>query len=215
MKKTSKYALLAAAALSVAASAQAYVNGDLLVGFTGDTSDFIYDLGNVSLLSQSGSWTIGSGLGTEFGVVGSLNTGQHIFATALDRAETGFAYSTANFNQDRANISTIGGSLTVGLSRTTTPTDTTGWTYQTAQPPGTPGNILQNNLFDPNVTVGSTAYIFDNNALGATPDGSLTYDTTSGVLTFTATAVPEPATFGLIGGFGLLALALRRQLIKA
>ena len=96
MKKTSKYALLAAAALSVAASAQAYVNGDLLVGFTGDTSDFIYDLGNVSLLSQSGSWTIGSGLGTEFGVVGSLNTGQHIFATSFDSAENGFAYSTAN-----------------------------------------------------------------------------------------------------------------------
>ena len=69
-------------------------------------------------------------------------------------------------------------------------------------------------MFNPNVSVDSTAYFFDNNASGATPDSFFTYDNTSGVLTY-ATAVPEPATFGLLGGFGLLALAFRRQLINA
>jgi hypothetical protein len=63
------------------------------------------------------------------------------------------------------------------------------------------------------VDVGLTAYFFDNNASGPTPDGSFTYDTANGVLTYSA--VPEPATFGLLGGFGLLALAFRRHLIKA
>jgi hypothetical protein len=213
MKKTSKYALLTASVLAVAASAQAYSNGDLLIGFTGGSSDFIYDLGNVSLLSQGESWTIGSSLGAQFGVVGALNSGSQIFATSSDSAENAYNYSTAFFNLDKANIGTIAGTLTAGQSRTTTPADTTGWTYMTAEPPGTPGNTLQNNMFNPNVDVGLTAYFFDNNASGPTPDGSFTYDTANGVLTYSA--VPEPATFGLLGGFGLLALAFRRHLIKA
>ncbi len=214
MRKTPKYALLLASALAAGASAQAqYVNGNLLVGFTGLSSDFIYDLGNVSLLSQGKTWTIGSDLGTQFGVVGALNSGSHIYATSSDSTEGGYLYSTAFFNLDKANIGTIAGSLTAGDARTTTPTDSTGWTYMTAQPPGTPGNTLQNNMFNPNVSVSSVAYFFDNNASGATPDNFFTYNNASGVLTY-ATAVPEPATFGLLGGFGLLALAFRRQLIN-
>ena len=43
MKNTSKYALLMASALVVAASAQAaqYANGDLLLGFSGGSQDFV------------------------------------------------------------------------------------------------------------------------------------------------------------------------------
>ena len=214
MKKTTHYALLAASALALAPSAQAqYVNGDLLVGFAGGSQDFIYDLGQVSTLTLGKTWDLGPGRGTQFGVVGALNSGSHIFATSTDTAEDGYLYYTAFFNPDKANIGTIAGTLTAGQSRTTTPTDTTGWTYMTAQPPGTPGNTLQNNMFNPNVSVDSTAYFFDNNASGATPDSFFTYDSTSGVLTY-ATTVPEPTTLGLLGGFGLLALAFRRQLIN-
>jgi hypothetical protein len=216
MKNRFKYALLAASALAVAASAQAaYSSGDLLIGFTGGSSDFIYDLGKVTSLTSGETWSLGSALGTQFGVVGaSAPASGFIYATSADSAENGYVLS-ANYSQAKANIATIAGTLTLaGQSRTTTPGDTTGWTYQTSQPAGTPGNILQNNLFDPNVSVGSTAYLFQNAAqTAALADGSFTYDTSSGMVTYTA--VPEPATFSLLGGLGLLALALRRHLVKA
>lgn len=133
MKRTTQYALIAASALALAASAQAqYVNGDLLVGFTGASQDFIYDLGQLSTLTLGQTWDIGPGLGTQFGVVGALNSGSHIFATSSDSAENGYSYYTAFFNQDRADISTLAGSLVAGQSRTTSPTDPTGWTIETA-----------------------------------------------------------------------------------
>src|ERR1035437_6387689 len=77
MKQTTKCALLTASALAVAASDQAgqYVNGDLLVGFSGATSDFIYDLGQVTSLSLGQTWNVGAHQGTQFGVVGALLQG--------------------------------------------------------------------------------------------------------------------------------------------
>jgi hypothetical protein len=48
---------------------------------------------------------------------------------------------------------------------------------------------------------------------GAVDVGTFTLGS-DGSLTFAATAVPEPATFGLFGGFGLLLLALRRQFAR-
>jgi hypothetical protein len=208
MKNTLKYPMLAAA-LAVASSAQAYPNGDLLVGFTGGSSDFIYALGGVSALTPGQTWNIGTSLGMQFGVVGALNTGSHIYATSPDTSESGYAYDTAFFNQAKANIGTIAGSLTVGLSRTTTPADATGWTMQTDQAAGTPGNYLFNNLFNPNVSIASTASFFDNNAAGATPDGFFSYDATRGVLTYGV--VPEPASIGILAGLGLFAVVMRRR----
>ena len=106
MKRTTQYALLAASAIALAASAQAqYVNGDLLVGFTGGSQDFIYDLGQFSTLTLGKTWNIGPARGTEFGIVGALNSGSHIFATSSDSAENGYNYYPAFFNQVRADIS--------------------------------------------------------------------------------------------------------------
>ena len=69
-------------------------------------------------------------------------------------------------------------------------------------------------FFNPNVSASSTAYLFDNlNSGTVTPDGSFSYDSASGLLAYSA--VPEPSTLSLLGGFGLLALALRRQRMKA
>ena len=195
MRRTTRYALLAASVLALAASAPAqYVNGDLLVGFTGGSQDFIYDLGQLSTLTLGTTWNLGPGLGTEFGVVGAVNTGSHIFATSSDSAENGYSYYTAFFNQDRADISTLAGSLVAGQSRTTTPTDTTGWTMQTAQPTGTPGNYLFNHLFNPNASVSSTAYFFDNSGAGVVPDSFFSYNSASGQLSFGVSSVPEPTT---------------------
>jgi hypothetical protein len=215
MKQTTRYALLAASVLAVAASAQAqYVNGDLLIGFTGGTSDFIYDLGPASTLTSGHQWTIGGNLGTQFGVIGALNSGSHIFATSSDPVNENGYDPTGNFSAARANITTIAGGLTLGNSRTPAPSDTTSWTYQTAQPPGTPGDSFQNNFFNPNVSSSSTAYLYNNLNIGTViADGSFSYNAASGVVTYSA--VPEPTSLGLLAGFGLLALLFRRHLANA
>lgn len=218
MRKTSKYALLAASALAVVASAQAqYVNGDLLVGFSGGTSDFIYDLGQVGSLYDGKTWNVGSNLGTQFGVLGAQSTGRHIYATSFDNVNENSFYPAGLFPNARADITTIAGGLTASNSRTTTPTAadwTTGWTYQTAQAAGTPGNTFQNDYFSPNVSVSSAAYFYDNLNDGTVTGGGgsqFTYDSISGNLTY----IPEPTTSSLFAGFGLLAFVLRRQLSKA
>jgi len=223
MRKTTKCALLAASALAVAATAQAqnYNYGDLLVGFTGGSQDFILDLGQASSLTLGEKWNIGANLGTQFGVVGasSISAGSHIFATSSDSAQNSYVMGN-NWSVIRSDIATIDQGLTVGQSRTTASSDPTGWFMQTAQPTGTPGNYFFNNLDNPNAPVGvngyaTTAYLFDNVNGSARPDSFFSYDTASGNLAFGATAVPEPGTLSLLGGFGLLALAVRRQFAKA
>jgi hypothetical protein len=212
MKDITKAMLSAVAALGVAASAQAqYVIGDLLVGFTGGANDFIYDLGPYTSLTLGETWSVGASRGSQFGVIGAQSTGSHIYATSFDPAENAFD-PTGLFANARANITTIAGGLTVGLSRATTPADTTGWTYQTAQPAGTPGNTFQNNFLDPNVSIGATAYFYDNANNGTvTPLSVFTYDSGSGVLSYTA--VPEPISL-MFASMGLLAVALGRRLVR-
>ncbi len=215
MRKTFKYALLAASALAGAASAQAgYVNGDLIVGFTGGASDFLYDLGPRSALYQGKTWNVGANLGTQFGVVGSTKYGTHVYATSYDsRNENGYD-PTGNTGNAWADMGTFASTLTVGSSRTTTPTDQTGWTYNTAQPSGTPGSTFQNDFFNPNVASSSAAYLYDNLGDGTVTGGGgslFTYDATAGSLTY----IPEPTACSLFAGFGLLSLAVRRQLAKA
>jgi hypothetical protein len=214
MKDLSKIVLSAVAALGVAASAHAqYVNGDLLVGFTGGTSDFIYDLGSYSSLALGQSWNLGANLGTQFGVVGAQNLGKHIYATSSDSAEGSF-YPGAFFNQARANVTTIAGGLTAGNSRTPDPSDTTSWTYQTAQAAGTPGNTFQNNFFNPNTLTGTAAYFFDNDTINGTvtPENMFTYNSGSGMLTYQV--VPEPSTFALLGVMGMAGVTVRRRLAR-
>jgi hypothetical protein len=215
MKLTFRKTLLALAALAMTTSAQAvYVNGDLLLGFTGTGggNDYIQDIGQFSSLSQGKTWTVGTGLGSSFGIIGGQATGKIIYATSSDSSSS--FDPTALYSAARANINTIGASLVSGGSRTTTTTDTTGWTYQTALPAGTPGNTFQNNFYNPNVSPSATAYFYAfANSGTVTADSFFTYNNASGVLTY-GTAVPEPASFGILA-LGLLAVAVRRQVVKA
>ncbi len=212
MKHIKTAVLSTAAALGMAASAQAqYVNGDLLVGFSGGASDFILDLGPYSSFTPNKTWSVGSNLGTEFGIVGALNSGQHIYATSADKTENGFS-PLGLFIGARADVATLGNGLTLGASRTASPADTTSWTYQTARPADPPGKSFQNDFSNPNVNADTTAFLFDNANDGTvTPINSFSYDSVAGTLKYQV--VPEPATLSLLGLGGLLAFAARRKLI--
>lgn len=215
MNIINKVMLSAAAALGVAVSAQAqYVNGDLLLGFTGGTSDFILDLGPYSSLTVGQTWNVGANQGTQFGVVGALNLGQIIYATSSDSAEGSFN-PQGLFTATRADVATLAqGSLTVGGSVALIPSLTYSWTYQTDRPAGTPGKSFENDFFNPNVNVGSPAYFFKNaNGGSVTAADAFSYNSGSGVLSYQA-VVPEPGTLSLLAVMGLAGLAVRRGLVR-
>jgi hypothetical protein len=214
MNNTRKVALSAVAAWGLAVSAHAgYVNGDLLAGFTGGigTPDFILDLGPFSSLTVGETWNVGANLGTQFGVVGALNLGQLVFATSSSSTENSFN-PTGLFTAARAGVATLAqGSLTVGTSATLSPSLTYSWAYQTAQAAGTPGNTFENNFFNPNVSVGATAYFFGNANNGTVAaEDVFTYNSAAGTLSYQL--VPEPGTVSLLALFSVLGLVVRRRL---
>jgi hypothetical protein len=210
MKTTTIRAWLAAAGLMAAlpATAANYTYGDLLVGFDGSGNNFIYDLGQFSSLSIGETWNVGANLGTRFGVVGGTVGGTHIYATSSDYNELSYD-PTGNGSTAISNIKTLSGqpnAITLGGSRTPTAGDTTGWTYQTDQAAGAPGNTFFNNYFNPNVSAGATAFFFDNLNSGAVGQaGAFVYDGVGGVLTF----VPEPGSSALFILGGMVALVSR------
>jgi hypothetical protein len=224
MKNRLTIALLATTAV-VAIPAHAYTSGDLLVGFgqAGAANDYVYDVGSLSSITVGQTWNLSTGLfgqfstlsNLNFGVVGSLNSSQTIFSSTAGIApvEVNNGYQTI-----RADIYTIGGSITAGNALTPAQTATTSWTYETRQPAGTPGGIFQNDLDNPNVvtpaafTSGSTvAYLFANDNLADPAVFRCAFSLDSaGILTY----VPEPATCALLG-LGALAFMLRRRMARA
>src|SRR5438067_8734893 len=175
---------LAAAFVAAATSASAqYHNGDLLVGFDGGANDFILDLGAVSSLTLGETWNVGVNAGARFGVIGAQSTGQHIYATSFDNVNENAFDPTGLYFNGASHMPTIAQGILSGGSRTPSASDTTGWSVQTDQPPGTPGNTFQNDYFNPNVPAGSSAYLYDNLNTGTvTPMSRFTYDSASGTL---------------------------------
>jgi hypothetical protein len=226
MNTTTKIALLAAAIAAVAWPTQAAYNGDLILGFTGGSSstDFELDLGSAASLTSGQTWNLGSSLsgftlnGTSWGVVGAANPGTR---TSWVTANTGLTPNTIAGITGWTKINTAVSSIyslfpTAGPGNSATPgnADDNSWNHQTLNPTLT--TQYQNVYQDPNIFPAGTGSMdfYAVTANGATPVelGSFTLDGT-GTLSFTA--VPEPTTYSLVAGLGLLALSLRRVLHKA
>jgi len=212
MKRTSKYALLTAAALTVAVSAQAYTTGDLLLGVSGGPNDLVFNLGPRSSLYQGETWSVTApASSTEFGVIGVYTDhGRGSYFTAYSSVNNGGVDQGNIYYQTRGPVETLAQGIGVGSSRTVAKGDDTSWFSSTVSEAS--GTTFYNGSggAHPDVTTGSDAWLWDNNQNGASaPNGFFTYD--GGTLTY----IPEPTTFSLLGGFGLLALAARRQLRKA
>ena len=217
-----------ATALMAAASAQAaaYVNGDVIVGFSSGTgNDTIWNLGQVSALTLGETWNVGSGLGLTYGAVAvqpHFTQGQ-LWATVdgdPNFATEGYDPTAVVFNAG-TGVATLAGNpaLTVGLSRQVDSTAGNSWNMQAAQPLANASvTALESGLgFSPTVAVGDTAYFYDlNDTAGTvTADGFFTYDSTGGVLTYGPASVPEPGTGSLLALFGGLAFIFRRRFFQA
>jgi len=215
--------LLTVAAAAVTSSLQAaYVSGDLLVGFTsaGAANDYIFDVGSYATLfngetwslantGASGNFTTSQFSAADWGVIGALSLTHTIYSSA---GSAGVPVENPNaFNTIKLNVSSTGQSSTSGSATAPGQTTANSWYSQTDQPNGTPGNYFFNNLDNPNNKVNVAANLYANDNLGdaATLLGDFTISADGNTLTWTA--VPEPTAYAILGGFGLLALTLRRR----
>jgi hypothetical protein len=232
MKKITKMAMVAAAGLAVGSSANAAWDGDLILGFTTQSgNDVVYDLGaaDPSTLTSGEQWNITSaftaaGINSsswstiKWGVVGddsSFNSpAGSTYSTFAGTAKT--VPNLTTFNRIVAADSSIGGNLTGGSVTFITPSSTTqnSWNQQTIV--GALSTQYHNAYENPNVTGFTTVNFYSalDNGSAAQTLGTFTFDNT-GTVTFQASAVPEPATYGMLAGLGVLALSLRRKLAVA
>jgi hypothetical protein len=236
MNRTTKTALVAVAIAAAAWSAQAQTayNGDLVIGFTGGGSanDFEFDLGRASAMTSGETWSLGANLSgftlgsTSWGVVGTLavsGRGQSWFTIDTGVIPAGIPSSLAWGNINNAVKGIYGNFSTAGAGQSATPanTDDNSWNQQTIN--GALSTQYHNVYDNPNIASHNPATPLGAGSMdfyqitaatatlpGVTTDlGVFTLDNT-GTLTFTAVAVPEPTTYGLLAGLGLLVLSIRR-----
>lgn len=232
-------AAASAAALSHAAQAQNTVGdqnpGDLILGFTGGANNYIADLGqltgghqdlsggiNLATFNAAGYSTGASISGKNAGFVGSdigLDPRTYIFATvAHGSGAPPTPTAQGSIQQASGNVSAV-------LLGNVSPSDAQSWSQLIAQNSTTAGgngnNFTQNAAVNPLQTFNGTVLVEDlwkNDATsGAQPWtelGTLTlnFGGATPTVTFDPVAVPEPATYGILAGAGLLALSVRRQL---
>jgi hypothetical protein len=227
MKQLYKAALLAALGLaSVSSVHAAYTAGDLLVGFTtASGSDLVYDLGQESALQNGETFSaLSSLLSSDFsdlsivnwGVIGNgANSGT--VRTAWTTTSPGVGANTVTgsgaFGKLNTVAVTLAGSTLTGAGTHNSPlaSSSTSWNTETLN--GTLAGDYNNAYENPNVlgvgsadfsqilNDGSTPTVIGSFALGANDS-----------FTYTAVAVPEPTTYGMLAGAGLLVVSLRNQL---
>jgi hypothetical protein len=226
MKNMYKLALLAAVGLVSITSAQAqYAQGDLLAGFTtGSGNDLIVDLGAASSLTQGETWNLASLLTGNLsnpaidtwgviGVSGSPSAPNYVAASSAVYITAQGANAAAlssigspQFKAARTDVATIGGNITSGTSAYDAASDGASWNTQTTGSTG-----IAADQTNPNTTgVTSENFYLVQNA-GTTQDSFFSLGSNDTLTFGTVSAVPEPATYGLLSGAGMLLLGLRRQ----
>jgi hypothetical protein len=220
MKRTSKFALLSAAALAAAGTVKA-APGDLLVGVYNPAvaNTYVADIGSFSSLYAGETWDLSAGLtsagfttggggtigGANFGVVGYSLNGSTLYLTTGSGGKPDLSNSdwgTAAGYVDGMNANT-------GVQ----PVSTTGgasddWYTQTINQYNQTGNLIGAlGGYNVNGTQPGNATLVSEDQFANKPSGSFDYFTlsTSGILTY----VPEPSAISF-AGLGFLVLALRR-----
>lgn len=220
--------MVAASALTVVASASAATyNGDLIVGFTtASGNDLVYDLGSEPSLVNGETWNLNSLLGSSlntssvnWGVIGSNPVGgvNTTFSTTASMDLVPNTVPRTGYTGIRNAVASVYSLMPAagqGNSEMIAATGTTSWNTETLNPQ-IPGDY-KNAYGDPN-SVGYTTEVLwgaDNASDAPVQIGTFSFDNT-GTLTFDSVSVPEPSTYGLFAGVGLLAISLRRQFAKA
>jgi len=220
-----KTAIVAVVALAAAASTQAATyTGDLILGFTAQSgNDFIVDLGQASTLTSGQQFDLSGSLGgfnlntVHWGIIGDKNVGgvRSVWTSTggtlpntVPNVTTWGAIDTATKSvYQNFPVGGAGDNFTIAAS------DDNSWNQQTIQ--GALTTQYHNAYEDPNVIGVGTASLFSLVANGSAPSPFGTFTLNSGgIVTFTAAAVPEPSTYGLLAGAGLLVLSLRRQFAR-
>ena len=240
MTKTYKLTLLAALGLASVTAAKAdYANGDLLVGVyqPGVANTTVVDLGSFSSISGSTyqTWNLSSALAAAgfgstlsgsatFGVVGESSTGttafHAIYETVVSPSTPPTFSGAGAFNGIKTDVVNIG-NLTAGPGTFATlvipnpnlNAQSGDWYSQTVNYVANQGGITLSSGVNPAATVGTSDILYKTTANGATPVAfnSFSLNPNTEVLTYGTAAVPEPATYGMIAGLGLLAFSLRNQ----
>jgi len=239
MTKTYKLTLLAALGLaSVTAAKAQYVNGDLLVGVyqPGVANTTVLDLGSFSsIYTSSQTWNLSSALAAAgfgstlsssatFGVVGESSTGttafHAIYETVVSPSTPPTFSGAGAFNGIKTDVVNIG-NLTAGPGTSATlvipnpnvNANSGDWYSQTVNYVANQGGITLSSGVNPAATVGTSDILYKTTANNTAPTsfGKFDLNPTTEQLSYTAAAVPEPATYGMIAGLGLLAFSLRNQ----
>jgi hypothetical protein len=183
------------------------------------------------------SITSGTFSGTQFGLsfgadanylnnvaAGVVEGGVSFYPKTIVNSGGGGALTSSQLSNAGADAT----STTIGAYASGSPTAPNGWSFQVARSASLPGingnnfstqvgNPMQN-LVNGVITETLTGYSQASltGARVATTLGTITIDANADSWNFTgaAAAVPEPTTYGLLAGAGMLALSLRRQFTR-
>jgi hypothetical protein len=219
MKNLYKAALLAALGIGAASAVQAqvvnatYVNGDLLVGLyqSGVNNTVVADIGSYGSLYGGETFnfsTLAASAGitsaTDFGAVGFTQASHDILYST---AEASAVKNNTAANVFDPDINTIGANEGV---QPITGAGATGFDWYSETINNAAGYLVDSGN-SVNETPGDLEALYATTANNSAPvQNSLYLEFNSS--TDLLTVVPEPSTYGLLAGAGLLMVAFRKQL---